>query len=108
MCTFLISIHLAMLKDLLRKSSWTLVSCWHVSLFLLVSFPETNGTREKHLHPLPRRDWLGKLSAVLPGKKKHHRVVTQHNKVAKCKSNLWENPSRMTLKLSSILVLYLT
>ena len=55
--------------DLLKKSSWTLVSGWHVSLFLLVSFPETNGTREKHLHPLPRRDWLGKLSAVLPGKK---------------------------------------
>ena len=67
-------------------------------------------TREKHLHPLPRRDWLGRLSAVLPSQK-NYRVVTQQNKVAKCKGNVWESPSRMTLKhlkLSSILVVYLT
>ena len=68
-CFFIFSMHLAILNWPVKKSSWTLVSGWHVSLFLLVSFPETNGTREKHLHPLPRRDWLGKLSAVLPGKK---------------------------------------
>lgn len=106
MCPFDFSIHLAILKDLLRKSSWTLVSCWHLSLFWLVSFPETNGTREKHLHPLPRRDWLENSVLFCQAKTKHHRVVTQQNKVAKCKEILWESPSRMTLKPSSILVVY--